>query len=64
MLDTGDPSKIGTVVRDLYKTFAMPTQPAAAPAAAAWVDAARRGWDAMVNARVNAGGDEREGEEV
>lgn len=42
MLDTGDPSKIGTVVRDLYKTFTMPTQPAADPAAAAWADAARR----------------------
>jgi len=27
MLDTGDPSKIGTVVRDLYKPFSMPTQP-------------------------------------
>eukprot|EP00966_Prymnesium_polylepis_P118655 2743002-Prymnesium_polylepis.1 len=38
----------------------MPTQPAAEPAGAAWVDAARR----SANARLSAGGDDREEEEV
>eukprot|EP00966_Prymnesium_polylepis_P321202 7377509-Prymnesium_polylepis.1 len=61
MLDPGDPAKVGTVVRDLYKTFAAPTRPAVDPAAAAWADAAQRSAAAAAAALNAGGGNRREG---
>ena len=61
MLDPKDPSKVGLVVRDLYKTFVAPTRAAADPAARAFLDAARRSAAAAAAAALNAGGDDRGG---
>ena len=55
MLDPKDPSKVGLVVRDLYKTFVAPTRAAADPAARAFLDAARRSAAAAAAAALNAG---------